>query len=86
MACRRLVVDAATSAGSAPPCVAMRALVVTACLLHAAAALQLPARARVVNRAPAVRMAEPIDPRIEQLINENKVGAASHPRPTSPYP
>ena len=64
----------------------MRALVVTACLLHAAAALQLPARARVVNRAPAVRMAEPIDPRIEQLINENKVGAAAHPQPTSPYP
>ena len=57
----------------------MRALLVTACLLHAAAALQLPAHARVVNRAPAVRMAEPIDPRIEQLINENKVGAASHP-------
>ena len=65
---------------------AMRALLLTSCLLHAAAALQLPARARVVNRAPAVRMAEPIDPRIEQLINENKVGAALHPRPTSPYP
>ena len=64
----------------------MRALLVTACLLHAAAALQLPARARVVNRAPAVRMAEPIDPRIEQLINENKVGAALHPQPTSPHP
>ena len=64
----------------------MRALLVTSCLLHAAAALQLPARARVVNRAPAVRMAEPIDPRIEQLINENKVGAAAYPRPASPYP
>ena len=64
----------------------MRALLVTSFLLQAAAALQLPARARVLNRAPAVRMAEPIDPRIEQLISENKVGAASYPRPTSPYP
>ena len=57
----------------------MRALLLTSCLLQAAAALQLPARARVVNRAPAVRMAEPVDPRIEQLISENKVGACRHP-------
>ena len=53
--------------------------------LHAAAALQLPARAPTV-RAPAPQMmAEPFDPRIEELIGEHKVGAASSPRSLGPH-
>ena len=46
----------------------LAALLVT---LTGAAALQLPARAPAA-RAPAVRM-QAVDPRIEELINENKV-------------
>ena len=63
----------------------MRLLLLTA-LLQAAAALQLPARAPTANRAPTVQMgAEPFDPRIEELIGEHKVGAASSPRSLGPH-
>ena len=47
--------------------------------LSGAAALQLPARAAPASRMPAVRMQsfdlppDPVDPRIEELVNENKV-------------
>ena len=61
-------------------------LLVLAALLQAAAALQLPARAPTVNRAPTVQMgAEPFDPRIEELINENKVGAPPLLEPSEPH-